>query len=178
MIVRGTLSEAQQLLRLAHENQDYHTKTLLCNTIIHYKNKIFVPQTLQKRIIEWYHATLLHMSVTRTTKSINQHFYWKKLSTDIENYCKACRTCKHYKKYTQQYGILPTKIHNPKPWAKVCVDMLGPCTIPQDDKKKKNKAKDKDIVDIQELLVLSCLDPDTNFIKMKALTSKTSILVA
>jgi hypothetical protein len=55
--------------------------------------------------------------------------------------------------------------------------MLGPWTIPQDDKKKK-KAKDEAIVDIQELLVLTCLDPNTNFIKMIALTSKASILVA
>jgi hypothetical protein len=56
--------------------------------------------------------------------------------------------------------------------------MLGPWTIPKDDKKKRTKAKDKTIIAMQELLVLRCLDPDTYSIEMIALASKASILVA
>jgi Integrase zinc binding domain len=138
------ISEAQhedtQLLEIAHNNQEYSTKTLLHHPVIHYKNKIVVPQSLQKQVIKWYHNTLLHPRINRTTKGINQHFHWKNLMSNIKKHCEACNTCAHYKKYTQQYGILPTKTNNPNPWTKVCVDMLGPWTIPQDDKKKKKKA--------------------------------------
>jgi hypothetical protein len=90
--------------------------------------------------------------------------------SDIKKLCEACKTCAHYKKYAQQYGILPTKTHDPNPWTKVCIDMLGPWTIPQDNKKKKKKkATTKPFVNLQELLVLTIIDPDTNFIEMVAL---------
>jgi transposase InsO family protein len=55
--------------------------------------------------------------------------------------------------------------------------MLGPWTIPQDDKKKK-KATTKPINNLQELLVLTIIDPDTNFMEMIALMSKNSSVVA
>jgi hypothetical protein len=58
------ISEAQQedaqLLEIACTNPKYSTKTLLHHPVIHYKNKIVVPLSLQKWVIEWYHNTLLH----------------------------------------------------------------------------------------------------------------------
>jgi hypothetical protein len=51
------------------------------------------------------------------------------------------------------------------------------CLDPQDNKKKK-KLESKPLVDMQGLLVLVILDPDTNATKMTALLSKLSIVVA
>jgi exosome complex RNA-binding protein Rrp4 len=100
------------------------------------------------------------------------------LLSNIGTHCKAYQMHKHYKKYMQQYDILPAKIHDLKPWTKVCINMICLWMIAQDDKKKKPKSKDKPIIDIQELLVLTCLDPNTNFIKMIALVFKFIIIVA
>ena len=47
--------------------------------LICFKNKIVVPKPLQKRIVEWYHNTLLHPGETRTEQTIKQHFCWKNL---------------------------------------------------------------------------------------------------
>jgi hypothetical protein len=63
---------------------------------------------------------------------------------------------------TNNMVFSPPKSHDPKPWTKVCVDMLGPWMIPQDNKKKK-KEKSKPLVDMQSLLVLTILDLDTKW---------------
>jgi L-asparagine transporter-like permease len=56
--------------------------------------------------------------------------------------------------------------------------MLGPWTIPQNDKKKKKKETTKPFVNFQELVGLTIINPDTNFIEMVALLSKNSSVVA
>jgi hypothetical protein len=56
--------------------------------------------------------------------------------------------------------------------------MLGPWTIPQDNKKKKTKVTTKPFINKQELLVLTIIDPDTNFIEMIALLSNNSNVVS
>jgi hypothetical protein len=73
-VISESQQNDQQLLRAAQSNQDYSTKLLLRSRVIHYKNKIVIPQTLQNRVIEWYHTTLLHPGVNQTIKSTNQHF--------------------------------------------------------------------------------------------------------
>ena len=45
---------------------------LLC-----YKNRIVIPQGLQKRVVQWYHHTLCHPEINQTKETISQHFYWK-----------------------------------------------------------------------------------------------------
>ena len=44
-----------------------------------YKEKIYVPVKLQKKVVEWYHNRLLHPGHTRTEETISQHFWWPKL---------------------------------------------------------------------------------------------------
>ena len=41
------------------------------------QNKIVIPSTLQKRLVEWYHNQLCHPGKNRTEKTIGQHFTWK-----------------------------------------------------------------------------------------------------
>lgn len=141
-ILAQAQQEDQRLQQVATNNPDYTSKRFLRHNLIHYKDKIVVPETLQSRIVTWYHETLRHPGIHRTTKTIQQHFHWKNVTRDVMKHCNECAICKHYKKYTQKYGILPTKVHDPNPWSKVCVDMSGPWTIPQNDhKQKKRKAE-------------------------------------
>jgi len=45
--------------------------------IIFFKNKIVIPVKLQSRLIEWYHAQLLHPGVSRLIESMKQLFIGK-----------------------------------------------------------------------------------------------------
>ena len=62
--------------------QEFHgssrSSQLLC-----YKNRIMIPQGLQKRVMQWYHHTLCHPAINQTKETISQHFYWKNLRDHI-----------------------------------------------------------------------------------------------
>ena len=38
------------------------------------QQKIVIPQSLQKRVVDWYHLHLCHPGTTRTEATIRQHF--------------------------------------------------------------------------------------------------------
>ena len=48
------------------------------NTIefVTYKDKILIPQQLQKYVVKWYHKYLLHLGLDRTEAIIPHNFYW------------------------------------------------------------------------------------------------------
>ena len=80
-----------------------------------------VPKQLDKQVVEWYHNALWHPRKTRTELSFSQHFYWK-------NLCKTVNEIftKHsFQKCKKQYGKLPPKETETKPWDTLCVDQIG-----------------------------------------------------
>ena len=52
--------------------------------IICYDIKIYVPQTLCRRVIDWYHFYLNHPDGSRIAKIIREVCYWKGLITQAE----------------------------------------------------------------------------------------------
>ena len=99
--------------------------SLLC-----FSDRIVVPKVLQTKILEWYHYLLVHPGRDRTLKSIQQHFYWKGMSKDVERFCKKCPTCQTCKVNSKKYGLLPAKEPKVVPWHQLCVDLIGPYKIP------------------------------------------------
>jgi RNase H-like domain found in reverse transcriptase/Reverse transcriptase (RNA-dependent DNA polymerase)/Integrase zinc binding domain len=174
-----TLSTAQQtdknLLTVANKNTQYVTKKFQRVPLIHYKDRIVVPSSLQPRIIQWYHDNLCHPGSLRTYKSIQAHFHWKTLSPDVKAFCTKCTVCQQYKKNTQQYGLLPTKIQSVIPWHTVCVDMMGPWTIPTISNKANKTTKTHSI---KSILIFTAIDPSTNFIELQVVANKHSNLIA
>ena len=61
--------------------------------IIELDGKIVIPKQLRKRIVKWYHTTLMHPGITRLAKTIRMHFTWPGLGDDVKDYCKRCKTC-------------------------------------------------------------------------------------
>ncbi len=55
------------------------TVRLLC-----FKDKIVIPTSLTKQIIQWYHYLLCHPSINRTEETIGQHFYQPKMRSNNE----------------------------------------------------------------------------------------------
>jgi hypothetical protein len=80
---------------------------LLC-----YKEKIYIPQSLRKRVLSWYHEYLLHPGKTRTEKTIKNTMTWPGLTQDIELdcLCSIYKLRQMTKEERKKYGLLPPKI--------------------------------------------------------------------
>ena len=78
--------------------------------LITYCDKICVPQTLQKQMVQWYHEMLCHPGSTRTEATIAQEFYWNNLKQTVRNICSKCDLCQRTKRtHNVKYGKLPPK---------------------------------------------------------------------
>ena len=80
--------------------------------------------------------------------------------------CKKCPTCQRAKTTNQKYGKLPPKQAETNPWDTVCVDLIGPYTIPQ---KGKNPLK---------LWCLKMIDPAIGWFEMAQIPNKKAAEIA
>ena len=87
--------------------------------------KIVIPKQIQKTLVEWYHKVLCHPGETRTELTIGQHLYWKGLQKSVYNICSKCHTCQFLKRNIRNYGKLPAKQAETKPWDTLCIDLIG-----------------------------------------------------
>ena len=125
-------------------------------------NKIIIPASLQKRVVEWYHNILCHPGETRTEQTIRQHFTWKNLRHHVAQVCSRCHTCQRTKKSKKKYGHLPAKEAEAEPWEKLCVDLIGPHTTSCQGKKTLT------------LWCITMIDPATGWIEIRQIPSKYS----
>jgi hypothetical protein len=49
------------------------------STVITYDNKIYIPISLRKRIVWWYHTNLQHPGITRIEATLRQNLNWLNL---------------------------------------------------------------------------------------------------
>lgn len=128
--------------------------------------KIYIPKTLQKRIVQWYHEQLCHPGENRTELTIRQHFTWTNMKETIDEVCGKCRVCQLCKKDTKKYGLLPEKEAEANPWQKLCVDLIGPYTLTRKGKPPLT------------LWCVTMIDPATGWFEMKSIKTKKAIVVA
>ena len=94
--------------------------------IICYDSKIYVPQSLCRRVLDWYHFYINHPGGSRLAKIIREVCYWKSLVNQAELFAKMCKIRQQFKKRKTIYRYLPPKnISELKPWGTVHVDMIG-----------------------------------------------------
>ena len=170
--------------KMLHKDKRFHVKNfrkagfletqateinLLC-----YSDRIVVPKVLQAKILEWYHHLLVHPGRDRTLKSIQQHFYWKGMSKDVEKYCKKCPICQTCKVNKKKYGLLPAKEPEVVPWHQLCVDLIGPYKIPI-----RKYAKSKDVKKkYSTIWCVTMIDPAISWFEMKQIPNKEAHTVA
>ena len=129
-------------------------------------DKILIPKVLQKRIVQWYHDILCHPGTTRTEATIRQHFYWNNLREDVIDICSKCPTCQLNKRQKKKYGHLPEKDAEAIPWDILCVDLIGPYTIKQVNKKSLT------------LWCLTMIDPATGWFELVTIEDKRADTIA
>lgn len=164
------LNDAALQAKVEENPTSYEIRILQGNSLIYYNNRIVVPSTLRRPIMDWYHTFLLHPGRERLYQSLRPHFIWRSMYADINTFVRDCPTCQKYKRQKKSYGQLPVKQHDPHPWHTVAVDLIGPWTVPQ----PKDDAKSQSI----ELLALTIIDPSTNYLNIVALPNKESRTVA
>ncbi|UYV61460.1 K02A2.6-like, partial [Cordylochernes scorpioides] len=87
--------------------------------------KAVVPNSLTKKLLEEYHDSLSHPSITKTCKLITQCYWWKGITTDIKNYVRSFKSCQLVKvKHEPTLGEMITPTSNIQP-----LQMIGCDTI-------------------------------------------------
>ncbi|UYV67738.1 K02A2.6-like [Cordylochernes scorpioides] len=87
--------------------------------------KAVVPNSLTKKILEEYHDSLSHPSMTKTCKLLTQCYWWKGITTDIKNYVRSCKSCQLVKvRHEPTLGEMITPTSNIQP-----LQMIGCDTI-------------------------------------------------
>ena len=146
-------SELRQLLEL----KDRGEFKLYCK-----EDRIFVPRRLREEIMEYYHEILMHPGQNRTYASMKSHFWWPKMKKEVEDKVAKCATCSSWKRGGKEYGKLPTKTPDAKPWETVCVDLIGPYPIKGDN------------YDNGKFWALTIIDPVLGWFEMVPTTEKSS----
>ena len=175
LLYKEQVKDKELLKKVKLTSKDYSINTFLKDSqtvlqLITYKGKIYVPQTLQKRLVQWYHEMLMHPGETRTHETVAQHFYWPNMRKTVQKVCKYCDLCQRTKKRAaanSKMGKLPPKSAEITPWETLCVDLIGPYTI-------KRKGKQKPI----QLWAMTMIDPATGLLEIAEIKTKSADVVA
>ena len=115
-------------------------KTIIDDTVVlvrreHPKDRprLIIPDSLQEKVISWYHHYLQHPGRDRMSKTIGAVMYWYGMTAQIERACKHCPTCQRSKGRKRKYGHLPAKEAVVDPWNTLHCDLIGPITLKAED---------------------------------------------
>ena len=92
---------------------------------------------------------------------------------DVHKVCSKCATCALTKRSNKRnYGLLPEKKAESEPWEILCIDLIGPYSIPT--KKKRNQKEAR----VLKLWALTMIDPATGWLEIKDIKTKQADNVA
>ena len=89
------------------------------------KNRIFVPSTVRKELIEFVHKDLLHPGIWKTYQHMSRDFYFPNMHLTIKKQINRCYTCARTK---TQPAKLPQRIPHTeiaaRPFQKFFMDVM------------------------------------------------------
>ena len=125
-----------------------------------YRDKIYNPAALQQQVLRWYHEMLCHPGINRMKYTIAQHLTWPTLNKNVEEYVQSCHNCQVAKSHRGNYGKLPSREANVRPWHTLCVDCIGPYKVKGADGK------------IYELHAMTMADPVTGWFEISEIADE------
>ena len=90
--------------------------------------QILLPKDLGPFVFKHLHdsVTCGHLGIKKTLSKVNNRFFWHKMRSDVENWCKSCDVCAS-RKMPQKKPKAPMQQYNVgAPLERVAVDILGP----------------------------------------------------
>ena len=97
--------------------------------ILTWNNKIVVPLTLRKRVLELCHDHPLsgHFASERTWLRTSKKYFWPNAKDDVVNWVRSCKTCNAFNTPYQGYVKRPlVPIETTERFELVCYDLAGP----------------------------------------------------
>jgi hypothetical protein len=83
--------------------------------------------TLHARIVEQAHQVVGHFGSQRTSDYVRRWYWWPRIYSDIEKYCRSCKICTRSKRECQapaeKLHLLPMAM---RPWEVIGTDFIGP----------------------------------------------------
>ena len=110
-----------KVLIVADDKDQFTVKWVKGYHLLHYRNKIFMTETLMNRIVDWYHELLVHPGTSHLEVTLQQHYLWALLHEIVQSCCKYCYTCQLLKKQNKKCEKMPAKKVQEKIWNQVKV---------------------------------------------------------
>ena len=65
--------------------------------LIHYRDRIYIPKTLRKHVLKWYHQYLQHPGGKRLAATLTTICRWSGILNQARQLCGTCKACQKYK---------------------------------------------------------------------------------
>jgi hypothetical protein len=115
---------------LIKRSDKFSERTIERSTVITYEKEVYIPQSIRKRIVWWYHTYLQHPGITRMEATLRQNLTWPNIRKDVEAAVNNFHECQIGQKVRNKYGDLPEKLtERPIAWNGVDVELIGTLTI-------------------------------------------------
>ncbi|TPX51269.1 hypothetical protein SeLEV6574_g00360 [Synchytrium endobioticum] len=102
-----------------------------------HRQQLLIPASIRMLILENFHDSPLcgHLGRDRTYVKMRERFYWPNMKNSISTYIQHCLPCTLSKRRVNLYNrpLQPTRPDGP--FAKVCIDLVGPFPQTADGKK-------------------------------------------
>ena len=128
-LIRKCQEDERSLRRLVNHDPNYQKLEVEGETLVHYRNRIYIPEQLRSRTMNWYHEYLVHPGKVRMLETMANIMYWPKMAEHVDRFVKSCHKCQIAKKNRKKYGHLPPKVAEVEPWRRVNVDLIGPYSV-------------------------------------------------
>ena len=117
--------EAHKTFRV--ENDLIYGSNLTGESVLALPNTDWEGQTLPSSVIRTAHETLGHAGPLRTASYLRRWFWFPKLQSLVDRYCRSCATCATTKaSNTKPTGLLHSLPIPRHPWQSIAMDFVGP----------------------------------------------------
>ena len=93
------------------------------DSIILKANKIIIPTSLQKRVLNLAHES--HQGIVKTKQLLRQKVWWPSIDIDVMNTIKTCHACQVTSVPPREPPVVMTKLPD-GPWQRLAMDISGP----------------------------------------------------
>lgn len=120
-IVEGWPDLINELPPVVGRYASYRSELSFTDGIILRGDRIVVPQTLRKSMLEKLHSS--HLGITGTRRRAAECLYWPNMNNDIKEFISQCETCRSMEVANAKMPLTPHDIPD-RPWSKVGVDLF------------------------------------------------------
>ena len=64
------------------------------------RKRVFIPESLQANLMDWFHENLSHPGQKRMYNTMSLYYTWKGMKEDINKFVVTCEKCQKNKKTT------------------------------------------------------------------------------